>query len=288
MTTGNQAKKIVNLTKDPQAPVNRLSEMKPDKPLSELMNETADRYMSIIKRSMPEFTTTEWCLIFDALRPTWTADEHHTAQMPGEIAEAMSSDRLDRKWEIDGPRLKSRIDRLSYASRLAIGEMNEIFWNSGAQDNYQQVISDIIAMFPAPPRQQPPQPRTDRISPDRVGPKEPRPTQGRRRDQTPEASAERDEAGTQNLPGNDPHGGEGNTNEAQAPEPGTPDGNQPAGDEPDGNASPGDPAPENQEQESEGPGTPARGTPPPEDQETPPEAGGGNQQQRGLFVRNSH
>lgn len=83
MTTENQAKRVVNLPKDPQAPINRLSEMKPGKPLSELMNETADRYMSMIKRSMPEFSTTGWRLIFDGLRHTWTADEHHTAQSRG-------------------------------------------------------------------------------------------------------------------------------------------------------------------------------------------------------------
>ena len=280
----------MNLPKDPQAPINRLSEMKPGKPLSELMNETADRYMSIIKRSMPEFTTTEWCLIFDALRRTWTADEHHTAQMPGEIAEAISSDRLDRKWEVDGPRLKSRIDRLSYASRLAMGEMNEIFWNSGAQDNYQQVISDIITMLPAPPRQQQPQAKTDRISPDRGGPKGTWPAQGRRRDQTAEASSERDEA---QAPEPGASAAKGPDGISQAPEEpvrnaSAPDGNQPAGDQPAGNAGTGDPAPENREQESEGSGTPAGGTPPPGDQETPPEAGGGNQQQRGLFVRNIH
>ncbi len=52
-----------------------------------------------------------------------------------------------------------------------MAEMTGMFWNSGAQDNCQQVIQDNIAMFAASTRQQQSQTKVDRISPDRVDPR---------------------------------------------------------------------------------------------------------------------
>ena len=96
-------------------------------------------------------------------------DEIHTSQMAGEIAEAMNSDRLDLKWNIDGARLKSRIDRASYAVRTSIGEMTEAFWRDETGDGYRAVIDRLKRGFTEWERTTAPAIRKDRLSPDKMG-----------------------------------------------------------------------------------------------------------------------
>ena len=107
MTSANTARKTVLLPRDPGAPVNRLISIKDIQIPSDLVEQATDRYLTTVRRSMPEFTVAEWCLIFDALRPPWHADESHTTQLPHEIADAIAIDQLDNKWPIDAANLRA-------------------------------------------------------------------------------------------------------------------------------------------------------------------------------------
>ena len=165
----NSQRRTINLPKEPQAAVNRLVDIKNSRNPSGTVVEACERFMSVVSKSMPDFTENEWCLIFDALSPPWQADEIRTSQMAGEIAEAMNSDRLDLKWNIEGARLKSRIDRASYAVRTAIGEMTEAFWRDETGDGYRAVIARLKRGFTDWERTQAPAIRKDRLSPDKMG-----------------------------------------------------------------------------------------------------------------------
>ena len=132
------------------------------------MHQFLERYAAVVRRSMPEFQVAEWCLIFDALKPGWIADEGHTAQLATEIREAIQYEKLDGKWSVDGTRLRGRIDKLSFAARTAIGEMTEWFWQSDTDTEYAEIIRSNLDAIRLPARP-PVAMRSDRLSPDRMG-----------------------------------------------------------------------------------------------------------------------
>lgn len=152
MTTSNSTRRTITLPRDPEAPINSLLGAKPEENPPDLLEQTLNRYMITIRRSMPDFTVPEWCLIFDALRPPWQADEHRTLQMAHEIADAITMDHLDQKWPVDWNKLKSRIDRLNFPARMAVGEMTEAFWQTPSNSTYEEIISDLLKVFGTPAR----------------------------------------------------------------------------------------------------------------------------------------
>ena len=111
----------------------------------------------------------EWCLIFDALRPPWQADEWHTAQISHEIADAIAIDQLDNKWPVDAVNLKGRMNRLTFAARMAVGEMVETFWAQPVQGNYKEVITTLLETLGPPPKGAAGHGRTNRMVLDRMG-----------------------------------------------------------------------------------------------------------------------
>ncbi len=166
--TSQNAKRAVHIPRDPQAPINILCALKPQVQPADAVHQFLERYAAIVRRSMPEFQVAEWCLIFDALKPGWIADEGHTAQLATEIREAIQYEKLDGKWNVDGARLRGRIDKLSFAARTAIGEMTEWFWQSDPDTEYAEIIRSNLDVIKLPAR--PPVPvRSDRLSPDRMG-----------------------------------------------------------------------------------------------------------------------
>ena len=169
MTSANTARKTAILPRDPAAPVNRLISIKDVQNPSDLVEQSTERYLTTIRRSMPEFTVAEWCLIFDALRPPWQADEWHTAQISHEIADAIAIDQLDNKWPVDAANLKGRMNRLTFAARMAVGEMVETFWAQPVQGNYNQVITTLLETLGPPPKGAAGHGRSNRMVLDRMG-----------------------------------------------------------------------------------------------------------------------
>lgn len=171
MTTAGTQRRTVNLPRDPQAPINRLLTTKGPETATETLDTVLHRYMVTLRRSMPDFTVPEWCLIFDALKPPWTADEVRTAQLAHEITDAITIDNLDAKWPVDGQKLKNRIDRLNFPARMAIGEMTEAFWATESQANYDDIIAELLQIF-GNPAKPPQQGRSNRMAIERMGPTE--------------------------------------------------------------------------------------------------------------------
>ena len=157
MTTGNRAKRtIINLSSAPETPISRLAELTGTDNLAETLEETVERFFAILRRAMPPHQPAEWCLILDALQPPWTATEEHVAQLPAEIGEAITMDQLDRKWEVDGHRLKTRMDHMPYASRMAMGFVAEVFWKCEPGTSYPALMEKVTRLMgthqPAPVR----------------------------------------------------------------------------------------------------------------------------------------
>lgn len=168
MTAPSQ-KRAVILPKDPSAPANRLTALKPEKPPDETVSETAERYMAAVRRSLPKLTTNEWCLIFDALRPNWQAGEEYNAALAAEIAEAIASDRLDAKWETDGQKLAGKIQRLDYAGKMSVSEFTEMFWaNNKEHSTYAETIQACLKSLEPEKKKEAPA-RTGRMSPRKAG-----------------------------------------------------------------------------------------------------------------------
>ena len=173
-----------------QTPLARMAALKGKANYGEVAEAIIERYSTVISRSIPDFSNQEWCLIFDALRPPWQADENSTSQLAAELSEAINADQLGAKWQVDAQRLKSRVDRLSFSSRQAIGEMTEIFWNTRPLENYEHIIQNSIAALNARTGREQPKRDTPRISPERL---ERQPSQaGTERDQ-PESPTEKPE-----------------------------------------------------------------------------------------------
>ena len=121
------------------------------------------RYLSMICRYIPSLSDREWGVIFDVLRRPWTAEPHLVARIPRAAATALETDRLDIKWGVDGRRLLTRLNRTSYAERLAIAEMTMAFYHR-LEAGEPATIETLKSLFrsQAPER---PAPSIPRLSP---------------------------------------------------------------------------------------------------------------------------
>lgn len=192
MTSQGNQRRNITLARDPQAPINRLINSKGQDNAAETLDGSLTRYMTTIRRSMPDFAVPEWCLIFDALKPPWSATEAHTANLPHEIGDAISIDHLDQKWPVDGAKLKSRIDRLNFPARMAIGEMAEAFWASLSQGSYAEIIDELLQIFGEPHRPAAVG-RSNRMDTERMGaPQEALPPQNHQTEETRAPKQERE------------------------------------------------------------------------------------------------
>ena len=158
---------MLNLPVPEDGPIAHLAEIGGDDNLIDTIVASANRYLSVLQTYMPTFTDREWGVILDALRQPWTADPQLVAQLPKEIGYAIDTDRLDLKWRVDGQRLRSRLNRMSFGERMAIGEMTLAFWrrlNQGASEDGEDLIQSTIDMFRPQPAPRAPQSHT-RLAP---------------------------------------------------------------------------------------------------------------------------
>lgn len=72
-------------------------------------------------------TQGEACLIIDVMNGTIT--EPHTAQLLwAQVSDGIQMDRLDEKWEVDGPALVAKLRGLTYTQALAVADAAERWW----------------------------------------------------------------------------------------------------------------------------------------------------------------
>ena len=125
-----------------------------------------NRCLALLARSAPKFTGREFCTIFDALGDQWRAKPQRVQQLNSEIMAAITTGRLDIKWQIDAASVRTRLDRSTYRERMAIGEMTMGYWQLAAAGRFpQEVIRQVRELLtPGPGSIEAPRPR--RISPD--------------------------------------------------------------------------------------------------------------------------
>ena len=161
-------RRMLNLPVPEDGPIAHLAEIGGDDNLIDTIVASANRYpLGAPDLHAHLHPIGEWGVILDALRQPWTADPQLVAQLPKEIGYAIDTDRLDLKWRVDGQRLRSRLNRMSFGERMAIGEMTLAFWrrlNQGASEDGEDLIQSTIDMFRPQPAPRAPQSHT-RLAP---------------------------------------------------------------------------------------------------------------------------
>ena len=115
---------------------------------SGVLNAVADRYLEIVRRSLPTLTEGEWCLIWDSLNGVW-AQDNAGLYVPGIImgvSDSISLDALDQKWSVDGKALLSKLHEMSFCNLVAIVDSAELFWadNAAEDENISDVVRRIV------------------------------------------------------------------------------------------------------------------------------------------------
>lgn len=90
------------------------------------------RYFGLLARGRRELaallTTAEVALILDTLNGTWASDEHSAAFIPAEVSDAIRLNRLDEKWNVDGPALLEKMSAMNHWLLTALIDAAERWW----------------------------------------------------------------------------------------------------------------------------------------------------------------
>lgn len=115
---------------------------------SPLINKQLDRYFSLLERGRRELrallSDNEMALILDALNGTGFFDVFSVYFVGMEIADAISLDRLDEKWGVDGGTLKNKMTALTDAQRMALVDAVQMWWGrvgKGEQPGYGEALA---------------------------------------------------------------------------------------------------------------------------------------------------
>lgn len=101
---------------------------------SEWVRRIVVRYEEMVRRSRPELDERQWNLIRDALNGILILDQWSPAYVSAEIEDAIALNRLDLKWEVDGPALLARLRALTYPQLVAIVDDAERFWANSTRE----------------------------------------------------------------------------------------------------------------------------------------------------------
>ena len=112
---------------DSQSALHRLLLIHGDDQVSAVLEDAAQRYLTVIEHSLPDFSVAEWCMVVDSLLGIWVSDEFQVTLLGETILEGMGMDELDQKWDVDGGRMREILTELSYAGQQAVAEMVELF-----------------------------------------------------------------------------------------------------------------------------------------------------------------
>ena len=129
--------------------LHRLLSIHGDDQISATLERAAERYLRVIEHSLPDLSVAEWCMVFDSLMGIWVSDEASVTVMGEAVLERMDMDELDRKWDVDGGRMRQLLTALSYAERQAVAEMVELFRKEGRNidGTYTDKISRLLALL---------------------------------------------------------------------------------------------------------------------------------------------
>jgi hypothetical protein len=112
--------------------------------VSGAINTAVDRYLEILRRSMPTLPLGEWCALFDALNGCWMLESWSPRYAFADVADTPG---LGQKWQIDQDALVARLQACDYATCVAVVDAAERFWASEAQpteEGWRSVIAPIV------------------------------------------------------------------------------------------------------------------------------------------------
>lgn len=111
------------------------------------INRSLDRYFDLLTRTRRELrqllNDKEMGLILDALNGTAFFDTFGIYLVHHEIADAISMDGLDKKWEVDGKALVNKMTTMNDAQRLALVDAVQVWWDrvaNGEQPEYSEAL----------------------------------------------------------------------------------------------------------------------------------------------------
>ena len=151
-TTGARpARRTLNLSITPGTSLDRALSLSGDRDLVRTISAMLDRYFAILHRTAPKFSEQELCAIIDALGDRWDATPANVWNIPREVMNAITADRLDAKWDIDPDTLRPRLDRTAFAERVALAEYANGYWQIATPNSYpQDVIHQLSELIQAP------------------------------------------------------------------------------------------------------------------------------------------
>ena len=134
---------------DSESALHRLLLIHGDDQVSAVLEDAAQRYLTVIEHSLPDFSVAEWCMVVDSLLGIWVSDEFQVTLLGETILEGMGMDELDQKWDVDGGRMREILTELSYAGQQAVAEMVELFRkeNQNIPGTYTDKISSLLALL---------------------------------------------------------------------------------------------------------------------------------------------
>jgi len=116
---------------------------------SEVIRRCLRRYAEVCRRDLPQLSVDEWRLVMDALNGCWMHDTPaHWAAL--EIADAISLNRLDTKWGVDGADLQRRLGALGHGGWVALVDAAERFWASSSRGEEARVPGETTTEEPTP------------------------------------------------------------------------------------------------------------------------------------------
>lgn len=103
-----------------------------------------DRYYETLRRELARLSLSrgEACLICDAANGLALLDAYSPFYLPAEVADAISLNQLDQKWDVDGEVLMGKLARMTPTQILALCDATEQFW-ARYEDDTDVVLREI-------------------------------------------------------------------------------------------------------------------------------------------------
>lgn len=99
-----------------------------------------ERYYTLLQRALKQvsFTVEEACLLADALNGI-LIDANTVQLLWANVSDAVSLDRLDQKWGVDGQALVEKLRGLNDIQAMAVADAVERFWEEPEGDIKEKV-----------------------------------------------------------------------------------------------------------------------------------------------------
>lgn len=142
----------VAVPRSPDSAFQHWMSLKPNSTPSEIMRDTAERYLAVVRESLPDLDILQWCCVIDALGAVWRADDSYAWILAEVVSIEIDERDLDRKWSVDRQRLQDVIAGFSFAQLIAVGEMTQAFWQSHPKEDYEGILASIRERMSIPPK----------------------------------------------------------------------------------------------------------------------------------------